>query len=359
MRNTILLMITVGLFSCGKSRTEINPINLRYVDTLYLETFVESFSVIPLELTQNSIIDNVSRLIMYDDYFLVVENSRTNKAITIFNSSGRYIRRISNFGRGPGEYLSITAFEVDQTSRNLYVYDNFSRSVYIYDSLGTFTDKIDVDGLIASDFKILDDSTFAFYSPDEVSEFQNKTYPKGLLVHKIKENKFESLLEYSEDTEIVRAFNSGWFTQGEGYVGLLSSIENKYYKVSDGKAIAEYSFLLPFKEIGYNDKSVRTAFKAYPVESNKYIFFYVFFKDGTQFFPVLFDKENGDGFIYSWLKGFLDSTATIFQGANSECFFRVILPQRLSPKEIQTLERDFNVSISENDNPLLIIYHLK
>lgn len=358
MRNTILLISIFCLCSCGRKQTEPTLINLGYIDTLYLDSFIDSFSVIPLELTENSIIDNVSKVIMHDDFFIIVDNSRTNKAISFFDSSGRYIRRISHFGRGPGEYLSITALEIDPSNLNLYVYDNYSMSVYIYDSLGVFLEKIDVSGVIASDFKILDDNTFAFYSPDEFSDFQNKTYPKGLLILDHKVNLFKSLLEYSKDTEILRVFNSGWFTQGDGFIGLLSSIENRYYKVTNENAVLEYSFKLPGKYIGVSENSKEPAYKAFPIESTKYLFFYIFFKDGRQYFPVLINKEDGIGNVYSWVKGFFEGSATIFHGASPERLISVILPQTLTPKEVSTLEKDFSISIFDNDNPLLVIYHL-
>ena len=239
-------MLVLGLFSCGRTRTVNDAINLQYIDTLSLESITRSISVIPLELTENSLIDNVTRVIMHDDYLIIVDDSHTSKAVTLFDYSGKYLRRINNFGRGPGEYLSITALDFDQTNLDFYIYDNFSRAVYIYNYQGSFTKKIDVDGIIASDFKLLDANTFAFYSPDEFSDFQNNTYPKGLLVLDLKENQLKNLLEYSKDTEIIRAFNSVWFTQGKSYIGLLSSIESKYFKVTVDRAILEYSFLIPF-----------------------------------------------------------------------------------------------------------------
>jgi len=359
MRNSVFLIIIICLCSCGSKLKDPSLITLKYIDTLYLESYIDSVSVIPLELTEKSIIDNVSRVIIHDDNIIIVDDSRTNKAVTFFHYSGKYIRRISHFGRGPGEYLSITALQVDKSNLNLYVYDNFSRRVFIYDSLGVYLGTKVIEGMVASDFRMLNEDVFLFYSPDEYSEFKNSTYPKGLLKLDLKEDKLISLLDYSEDAEIIRAFNSGWFTQGEGFIGLLSSIENNYYKITNDKVVLEYSFLIPVVEIGVSDKLKEPAFKAYPVESTNYLFFYVFFKDVRQFFPVIIDKEDEQGFIYSWIKGFLDSTATIFQGANSECFYRVIMPQSLTPEEVSTLNKEFRIQVSENDNPLLVIYHLK
>lgn len=58
-----------------------------------------------------------------------------NKRIAIFNREGKGIQSLVKYGRGPGEYLNISAFDVDGEG-NIYVIDGTSDRMLVYDKAG-------------------------------------------------------------------------------------------------------------------------------------------------------------------------------------------------------------------------------
>lgn len=61
-----------------------------------------------------------------------------NKRIAVFGMDGKGIRSLVKYGRGPGEYLNISAFDVDGEG-NIFVIDGTSDRLLVYDRAGACT----------------------------------------------------------------------------------------------------------------------------------------------------------------------------------------------------------------------------
>jgi hypothetical protein len=72
-----------------------------------------------------------------DDYIYL---SVKDVGILLYDRNGKFIRKIGNPGRGPGEYYYFMDFDVDPKSRLVYVLDQ--RSIKIYDPDGDFINSI-------------------------------------------------------------------------------------------------------------------------------------------------------------------------------------------------------------------------
>jgi len=75
---------------------------------------VKDIEFVPLEMTDESIVGGVSMIKFYKNYILFLDEQ--TKSIFIFDDKGKYIRKISRVGRGPGEYENIFDFCVHPKS---------------------------------------------------------------------------------------------------------------------------------------------------------------------------------------------------------------------------------------------------
>ncbi|MDR2585249.1 MAG: 6-bladed beta-propeller [Prevotellaceae bacterium] len=96
------------------------------------------------------------KLLVTDLYIYVLPAAPNNKKIHVFsNPDGNFIYCLDKIGRGPGEYLSITDFDVYKDS--IYVLN--LNTIITYTQSGNFIKEYKV-GIRASNFKVIDENTF-------------------------------------------------------------------------------------------------------------------------------------------------------------------------------------------------------
>ena len=129
----ILILLTYCSFEGRNTYKESN--NLVEVDFTNLPiykfdtTLIESIRYISLETNEKSIIGDIGKILYSNEVFYIYDNK--NQSIFLFDKSGNYIKNVGNLGRGPGEYISINAFDVDSNG-NIYVWDGMSNKLIIY-----------------------------------------------------------------------------------------------------------------------------------------------------------------------------------------------------------------------------------
>jgi hypothetical protein len=86
-----------------------------------------------LESSPQAIIGNINEVIFSGGYFYIFDNHYP--AIHVFKETGAYYYSISKKGRGPGEYLAISAFDVTETGE-IFIHDGTQRKIFVYSELG-------------------------------------------------------------------------------------------------------------------------------------------------------------------------------------------------------------------------------
>ncbi len=69
---------------------------------------IKDIEFVPLEMTDESIVGKIYKIQLYKNYLIIYD--RQTESIFIFDNNGKYIRKISRKGRGPGEYNEIVDF---------------------------------------------------------------------------------------------------------------------------------------------------------------------------------------------------------------------------------------------------------
>ena len=95
----------VTLISCGENR---NVENVGKIVKFTLQKDIDSLPIdakyIPLETPEGCLIGSVDQLAMTDDAIFILESDQEHGGMYVFDKDGRFVTRIGNRGRGPGEY---------------------------------------------------------------------------------------------------------------------------------------------------------------------------------------------------------------------------------------------------------------
>lgn len=93
-------------------------------DSLYSDV-----SYIPLETTDESLFYTIDKMLCRNDRFYILDIKQAS--VLIFNQKGNYERKLSRKGKGPGEYLSLDDFFVEDSL--LYVLSSGNKKILVYD----------------------------------------------------------------------------------------------------------------------------------------------------------------------------------------------------------------------------------
>lgn len=210
MKHMFLLLIGVFvLLGCSSnkkqepiSKSGIPVINLSEdvstVSSLLLSEVAEKLEIVPLEMTDQSMLGEIRR-IQVTDHNIWIDHGR-EFYIYRFSRSGKFLNKIGSIGQGPGEYTTYSTFLVDEDKKEVYIIAN-TNGVLAYDFEGNFKRKIvDVqiilqlfssvyDQYILNNQKFFATQNFALYRPIDrdslwsfVSlgdDFQKKKYFKN------------------------------------------------------------------------------------------------------------------------------------------------------------------------------------
>ena len=151
MKHMSLLLIGVFvLLGCSSnkkqepmSKSGVPVINLSEdvstVPSLLLSEVAEKLEIVPLEMTDQSMLGEIRR-IQVTDHNIWIDHGR-EFYIYRFSRSGKFLNKIGSIGQGPGEYTTYSTFLVDEDKKEVYIIAN-TNGVLAYDFEGNFKRKI-------------------------------------------------------------------------------------------------------------------------------------------------------------------------------------------------------------------------
>ena len=172
MKNNILFIIlSFSLLSCQhkgdstkNSTIETIPVFSNYTAELPFSAFVDTIELIPLETTEDNLIGEITRVIFNDGkYYIRSTNGMQNPKLFVFNENGKYIKKISKQGVGPGEYLDFEDFTI--ANDNHIVIGDYQRLLHF-----------DLQGQFLHAKKIETPPTEGNFSPVEILPTRNNEY---------------------------------------------------------------------------------------------------------------------------------------------------------------------------------------
>lgn len=102
--------------------------------------FISNQKLIALDLA-NGPIGKITKIIMHQDRIYIVDETRNNECVFIFDSKGRSINKIDKRGKGPEEFLAIESFLIDTVTKEIMLMDQLMPNMLYFDLDGNFKRK--------------------------------------------------------------------------------------------------------------------------------------------------------------------------------------------------------------------------
>ena len=154
MKKYLLLSIVFSLFLCGCTQKQSESNESSGMETIPItdfETyngrfseFAEAVEMIPLEFTDESILGEIKKVVLSEDFIFVME--RFNSAgIYTFDRNGKFLYRIGSRGQGPEECADVDDFSINEKDRLIYIYDSVRKKVFVFSFDNEFIKTIPMD----------------------------------------------------------------------------------------------------------------------------------------------------------------------------------------------------------------------
>lgn len=338
----------------------------------------EDIEYIPLETNDQSLISNIRKIRVGNDFFLLQYFTR----LLTFKKDGSFLAKIGIEGRGPEEFLVAHDVDIEKESQNIYLVSAWERKFNVYTSSGiflrTFKSPEDITSFIITESGILG---YSINTWGKIKNSFNLIDTNGNVIKKFP-NKYPWNLTqpgiYVFEHENIFYRYNGNILKKEVYsdtVFLWKDLSFKPYNIilsSKNRSISSKErSKLDHDEIFYNYITPRSLFEfgeflyyefiigrdSYGFIGSKKSDFRVFIKPeegiindldgGTNILPLTIKDDNTIiGWVEAWkLKNHVASEA--FRKSNP------LYPEK--KKELETLAN----SLKETDNPVLVMVKLK
>jgi len=150
----ICLLFSLFLMSCSNQQSQKDLQMIGDYFTIDLDgeketsipfsSYFKSVRTIILETGDDCLIGKIDELQVFDDYIFILDSNKA-KGLFIFDKEGKFIRKIGNIGRGPGEYVELLDFTYDVKNCIVYLLVEANK-VHKYQLDGTYLNTLAIQG---------------------------------------------------------------------------------------------------------------------------------------------------------------------------------------------------------------------
>ena len=380
----ILIMVVFFLFQCNQRTTQntanvekiqidVHKINKGYDLTAILDTI---YYIIPLETNDDCLIGKIDKLEVKNERIFVTDFM--SKSVYEFDMNGKYLSKVSAFGQGPGEYASIMASTV--TDSTIIIIDDMSRKQIEYSINGKLiSEKIMLDKVWANDLFLFGNTLYYVNSGGEPGLGKYYLFSSQRFSEKI-----EKFLSYNHEPVCLGINGPPYAINGDGFSLIYAGMDDILGLLPDGTIGKKYSVDFMNNKVVYRSNDEKRVFfentgeKIIGIdkifETDKYLF--LILPRLLEFdITCIYNKEDKTTilaercFTHQHFGHFCEINAVIenknqivswWQAAT----FKSVYQDNWSKEDTQKktfYERitEADKSIDEEDNPVLIIYNLK
>lgn len=328
--------------------------------------FADFEKIIPLETVGDALIGEIDKLEMDDNHIVILD--KRMRAVWLFGTDGKLIRRIGRLGNGPKEYVSLDDMCFDKENGTVWIWDRVKQVMLEYDLTGELLKEV-ATGFSSNVFARTKEGFWLYYS-----YLKNPDNNSLILVNEEMNHLVKGFFPTKEPFPV--SLTSG-FTSCAGKEYFYFPLSNVLYSL-DGTEVRpyiEFDFgerTLPYSKIMNMSREDYDAL----VDSGSYLgglknvklsakYCFSQFsstvqnKHVTAYYGVL-DLKTSKVEVFSHLNGsdlLVDFSSLLCVTANEELVYP-IYPSKHNPiyyDELRTLVPD----VTEESNPILALYKLK
>lgn len=348
-----------------------------------LAEYIDDVKIIPLEVTDESLIRFIYRVLSIDDKIIIYDTTPEGTPIKVFDKSGKYLYSIHR-GKGPHEVEGAPAVAIDYTNKQLLFAHPRGIMYTTLDGKFIKEEKINFD---FREFAVMDDKLVfrTDYSKNEkLGKYSGKSffvtdrkykpiYSAVPLYEKTRWLTEASIVKTSEGVAFTKVFNDTIYCYNGKIVypmyNLMYSKSLLKGKSPDTVSDLEYQFNISdrFCYMGlFQEASNTQFFRLTNMNSDKGVLLICAFRDKTSG-KVIWTKENRPvGPKYDKVK---NVNSFVFGGSPyGVCgdYFVTTLEYHLKQQHLKSLKpflkpEDMKKvqNMTEEDNPMLILYKFK
>ena len=286
----------------------------------------------------------------------------------IFGSEGKFLKKINKQGMGPGEYVSISDFNINRFNQNLEILSPHGKAVYIYDSSGdTFIEKISlpIDLPVVNYFQHLTPDTYVFlsylgeiifYSKKDTNVIRtNYDFPQWFL-RTVFYSSHSPFYVYNDSVCLELLYNGDVFTVSpENY-----KLDSRYCW-DFGSHNFDLSVLPENKSMDYYldlSKKISMDYAVhFPIYKENSLFYMTRFKYKNRYKHLVLDKKTNE---YLLFEKFKEGGECLPQWMDEESIYTFVSPfflnRVIDPSLLDKENRLIYNQIKADDNPVVIKY---
>ncbi|MDX9942246.1 MAG: 6-bladed beta-propeller [Bacteroidales bacterium] len=374
MKYMFILISVVGIFltTCSTEKKSLNniiPIDLenKKEDISFYDLF-KTVDIIFLESTESCLISEVTKTINADSIYYIFDKKQMG--VFAFNNSGAFLFKIQKIGRGPGEFINIVDFEINEFTQSIDLLTPFGEVLKYNRESGEFISSYHLPESVRAVhyFKNISRDTIVFYQMFEKNKLLFYSVKEQMIIEEQRE------LPYFVTRYLPGAFNWHPFQFFNGKLNLFEYFSNTIFVLEDGELHPRISwdfgsYTFDYKSLKadmdrqyYEDylrnNSLIQVFSTY-LENDSLIITQFFFKDS--FYSLIFFKENGEYIVFDTFKeGIKFPTYPLFDKSGLFVIAQPWYLENLLPEEIINSQ---GIGIPEGSNketnPIILRYTLK
>jgi hypothetical protein len=337
------------------------------------DSIIKNYKYIKLQTSDNCLIGEINK-ILYKNRFYILDKKIT-KTVFTFDKEGKFLFKISQSGKGPGEYIFINDFDVDEDG-NIFILDIGGKKILSFNNRGNYISESKLDFLPHS-FGYLGKNLFVLNQNDRKGNKYNIIYLKnGKIINKYFPNReffdgYKSI--QTVDYRIHHSSDCLIYSQKYDYslYELTTEGIKEKYKLNFGKK--NEIPLDELEKIPLEDQTKYLFENNYIWNIDKYFetkeILYFSFIYMQREWSVFFSKTSGKYKIFqclSCLAKFSNLLGNLYPVGVADNMFisQLSFPQIYSlqnnPKsELFIKNKEFINSINNYSNPVLVIYQIK
>ncbi|XOV92112.1 MAG: 6-bladed beta-propeller [Bacteroidota bacterium] len=112
------------------------------------KNYITNLSIIKLDFNdKESVIGGIDKIQIVENTIFILDKFQS-KSLFCFDDTGKFMFRIHQIGKGPGEFILPEDFIVQ--NERIYIYDNFRKRKISYDLQGNFIEEVQVNHFVSN-----------------------------------------------------------------------------------------------------------------------------------------------------------------------------------------------------------------